>query len=69
MGIMRDDPIQKAAMLLMSAVQRMISEPKDAAAFASHAADHLTALSHAIADEAAEKAAEKVLERQHTERS
>ena len=43
-------------MQLMNAVQRMISEPKDAAAFAAHAADHLTALAHAIADEAAKKA-------------
>lgn len=43
-------------MQLMNAVQRMITEPKDAAAFASHAADHLAALAHAIADEAAEKA-------------
>jgi len=53
-----DDPIQRAAMQLMSSIQRMISEPKDAAAFAAHAADHLTQLAHAIADEAAAKVRE-----------
>ncbi|MBI2394542.1 MAG: hypothetical protein HYV09_33540 [Deltaproteobacteria bacterium] len=53
---MHEDPVRRAAQKLMNSIQRMLGEPRDAAAFASHAADHLTELAHAIADEAAEKA-------------